>query len=444
LATRYGYMHTKMRDVDAAIEGITADIRHNFEVATNDLVIQLSAARKTETDFQAEFDAGFGKSIETEKLASRSDIFATDIEVKKQNLFQLEKRIAEAGLYSQLPVDFMQIAEPAFIVRPIVSTRSIEIALSLIAAIGFFAAAPLLLDFLDPRLKSTSDPEVLLQVRLLGAIPALKMRTHHQPAQVVHDGVDLAGKDALSDVIGEMDLICPVPFPKTILVTSTVAKEGKSFLVSNLAAGYVARDKRVVILDLDLRRPSQQILQGAGGPGGFLPWYKGGMKMEHLLDADGPLGLQELQNGAFLIPAGGEERGANHQLTAPQMGALLSELKLRFDVILIDTPPAGVFQDALHLGALADERILVSRVARAPISHIRRVISTFDDAKAPITGIVLNGLIPMDAEENLTYAYRAGGRAAYYLQHPPVRSVLVPDLEALRSVAASDNGQSDA
>jgi Mrp family chromosome partitioning ATPase/uncharacterized protein involved in exopolysaccharide biosynthesis len=425
LATRYGPAHPKMHDVDAAIAGITADIRHNFSVATQDLEIQLQEAQKTESDFQAVFDEGFGKSIETEKLASRSDIFATDIEVKRQNLVQLEKRIADAGLYSQLPVDFMQIADPAFIVRPRISVWAVKLALAAIIAFIAFCGTPLLMDLLDPRLKSTSDPEALLQLRLLGAIPVLKVRKPQQ-AHVVRDGVDLPSADAFSDVVGELDMVSNLPFPKVILVTSTLAGEGKSVLVSNLAAAYQKRLFRVVILDLDLRRPSQERLQSAGGSGGFTPWLRAGRPMENLLEPGGALGLQELPSGVSLIAAGGVERRANHHLSGSLLTALLAELRLRFDVILIDTPPAGLFQDALQLARQADERLLVARVACAPLSHIRKVIGDFDDAKAAFTGVILNGFVPRHADKALAYVYR-GGRNAYY--HPERAAAAQPSRE---------------
>lgn len=428
LATRYGPAHPKMHDVDAAIAGITADIRHNFSVATQDLEIQLQEAQKTESDFQAVFDEGFGKSIETEKLASRSDIFATDIEVKRQNLVQLEKKIAEAGLYSQLPVDFMQIADPAFIVRPRISVWAVKFALAALIALLAFCGTPLLMDLFDPRLKSTSDPEILLQLRLLGAIPLLKVR-QQQRAHVVREGIDLAGADAFSDVVGELDLISPRPFPKVVLVTSTLAGEGKSVLVSNLAAAYLKRDFRVVILDLDLRRPSQERLQSAVGGHGFTPWLRAGRPMENLLAPESPLGLQQLASGVWLVAAGGVERGSNHHLAGSMVAALLAELRLKFDVVLIDTPPAGLFQDALQLARLADERLLVARVACAPLSHIRKVIGDFDNAKAAFTGVILNGFVPRHADKALAYVYR-GGRNAYY--HPQGSAVLKATREPTR------------
>jgi Mrp family chromosome partitioning ATPase/uncharacterized protein involved in exopolysaccharide biosynthesis len=437
LATRYGPLHPKMLDVDVAIAGVSADVKHNFVVATQDLEMQLKAVQRTEASLQAEFDEGFGNSIETEKLASRSDIFATDIEVKRQNLVQIENKIGEAGLYSQLPVDFMQIADPAYIVRPKISVRTVKAALAAMVAIAVFGITPLFIDLLDKRLRNTSDPEALLRLRLIGAIPVLKPRKARQ-AHVVRDALDLAGADAFGDVIGELDMISAVPYPKTMVISSTMPGEGKSILVSNLASAYAARDRRVVILDLDLRRPSQQRLQGLASRGGFLPWIRAGFPMAGLLEPEGPLGFTRLPGGVCLIPAGGQERGPNHHLAGPQMANLIDILRQQFDVILIDTPPAGVFQDALQIARLADERLLVARVDRAPVSHIRKVIVDFENANAPLNGFVINGVSPRLAHRKIAYAYRAG-RSSYYSEQPFPKTTGAP--AAAESIPSSPAGQ---
>jgi uncharacterized protein involved in exopolysaccharide biosynthesis/Mrp family chromosome partitioning ATPase len=431
LALRYGPIHPKMLDVDAAIAGVEAEIKHNFAVATQDLQMQLKAIQKTEANLQAEFDDGFGNSIETEKLASRSDIFATDIEVKRQNLIQIENRIGAAGLYSQLPVNFMQVADAAYIVTPRFSIWVVKLALAALVGLVAFCLIPVFIDLLDSRLRNTSDPEALLRLRLLGAIPILKGRKARQ-AHVVRDGLDLASIDAFGDVIGEMELTSPRGFPKVLVVSSTLAGEGKSILVSNLAAAYAGCDRRVVILDLDLRRPSQHLLQGQSGPGGFVPWFDAGFPMENLLGPGGPLGLMLLPGGVCLIPAGGQTRGANHHLSGPQMAELLEILRQKFDVILIDTPPAGLFQDAIQLGRLADERILVARIDQASISHIRKVAVDFDNANAPLDGFIINGFNPRFSHQKIAYAYRVG-RSAYYSE---AKRPAAPEAAAVPSHAA--------
>ena len=246
----------------------------------------------------------------------------------------------------------------------------------------------------------------------------------------MRDGTDPAGVDAFANVIGELGLVSNTPFPKVILVSSTVAGEGKSILVSNLADAYSAQDRSVVILDLDLRRPTQQLLHSTQGKGGFMPWIRAGFPMGGLLEPGGVLGLQQLSSRVALIPAGGEEKGASHNLDGPQMTELLVRLRARFDVVLIDTPPAGLFQDALQLGRRADEVILVARVARAPLSHVRKIILDFENAKAPITGVVINGYSPRVADKRLAYSVRSG-RSAYYgrpVSHGVVAAHAVADL----------------
>jgi Mrp family chromosome partitioning ATPase len=216
-----------------------------------------------------------------------------------------------------------------------------------------------------------------------------------------------------------------------MLITSTLAGEGKSILVSNLAATYSAREKRVVIIDLDLRRPSQRRLQGLAGNGGVVPWFDEGFPMENILDPTSPLGLAQISGRVWLIPAGGRLTGPNHHLAGPQMTALLQVLRQEFDVILIDTPPAGLFQDAIQLGRLADERILVARISRATIPHIRKVVVDFENANAPLDGFIVNGFNPRLAHQKIAYAYR-GGRSAYYTKdhHPSARPTASADRQS--------------
>jgi Mrp family chromosome partitioning ATPase len=288
----------------------------------------------------------------------------------------------------------------------------VKLGLASLIGLVAFCITPVFIDLLDSRLRNTSDPEALLRLRLIGAIPVLSGRKARH-AHIVRDGLDLAGVDAFGDVVGELDMMVPNYFPKVMVITSTLAGEGKSILISNLAATYSARGKRAVIMDLDLRRPSQRRLQGLSSGGGIVAWFDAGMPMENLLEPKGPLGLTKLPSGVWLIPAGARIRGPSHHLAGPQMTALLQALRQEFDVILIDTPPAGLFQDAIQLGRLADERILVARISRATIPHIRKVTVDFENANAPLDGFIINGFNPHLAHQKIAYAYRVG-RSAYY------------------------------
>ena len=96
------------------------------------------------------------------------------------------------------------------------------------------------------------------------------------------------------------------------------------------------------------------------------------------------------------------------------MSALLEQLQLRYDVVIIDTAPAGVFQDALVLGRYANKRVLVAREGVAPVLQIRKVIEDFTKAKMVFDGLLLNGFSPRTANKKLAYGYKAASKGYSY------------------------------
>lgn len=404
LASRYGPNHPKLRDMDASITGTQESILRNFDLAVLDLQAQFDAAEQTRRQLQEEFDNAFTESIEIEKLASRYEIIGTDVESLHLMLAQLQKKIGETTLFSQLPTDFMQVVDPAFIVKPRVPKKFLYIILTALLSFGAFVSTPLLVNLLDERIKGTTDLESVLGKPLLGAIPFLRMRPEDR-SHVVRDRTDLGTSEAFVSISAQLDLISVRSYPKCILVTSTLPGEGKSTVASNLAAAYTQLGRRAVVLDLDLRRPVQHVLHGIDAKAGFLVWAKAGFPLENLLAKDSPLGLCVLPDGTHLIPAGGDDPQPSHHLISKNLTILIQELKNNFDIVIIDTPPAGLFQDAAVVSRQADERILVARDSRAPVAQVQRVIYDFDKANAPFTGTVVNGFNPSAAHRKLTYGY---------------------------------------
>ena len=404
LSSRYGINHPKMRDVDASLQGIQDNIQRNFDVAVHDLESQLDSVSKTEKQLQTEFDEAFASSIEIEKLASRYEIIGTDVEGKRLILEQLQKKLGEASISNQLPENFMQIVDPAFLVKPRVPKQLIYLAIVALLSLGAFVTTPLAVNLLDERVKGTDDLETVLGKPLLGAVPNLKFREEDR-AHVVRDRTDLGCSEAFIGISAQLDLTSREDYPKCALVTSTLPGEGKSMVVSNLAAAYTQLGKKVVILDLDLRRPTQQRLHGIESKAGFLSWARGGFPMENLLQPDGPLDLRVLPDGTHLIPAGGDDAQPSHHLVTKQLRTLIHELKSRYDFVIIDTPPAGVFQDAVVLSRQVQERVLVTREGKAPVNQVKKVISDFERSSTPFTGAVLNGFNPRVAHQNVAYGY---------------------------------------
>lgn len=421
LATRYGPNHPKLRDVDSQIKGIQAAILRNFDVAVRDLAAQLDVVVQTEQLVKKEFEAAFESSIEIEKLASNYEILSAGADSKKITLNELEKKIGEASISSKLPADFMQIVDPAYLVTPRIPKRVFYGIIVFSLALGAFIITPLVASSLDERVSATADVEQVLGLAMLGAIPKLKVRPEER-AHVVRDGVDVVATESFMGITGHLYLNAAATGPTVVLVTSTLPGEGKSLVASNLASTYLRLNKRVVLLDLDLRRPSQHTLHGAASEPGFLTWAQAGFPEEKLLEPGGPLTLRKLPDGVDLLTAGGSDSQPGHLIVSKGMGRLVERLKERYDVVIIDTPPAGVFQDALILARHAGDLLLVARGGVAPVVQVRKVIEDFSRAHLQFRGVVLNGFSPATANKKLAYAYKAASKGYHYGTPSPARA----------------------
>jgi succinoglycan biosynthesis transport protein ExoP len=174
---------------------------------------------------------------------------------------------------------------------------------------------------------------------------------------------------------------------KTILFTSPLAKEGKSSTVSNMGIALAEANKRVVIVDSDLRKPKQARIFGAhsiSGPG--LSRYLS----SHIEPADivKPTNVPNLQ----LITSGPLPANPIELLTSEKMDTLVAYLKRSFDFVLFDTPPILAVSDALALGPMADAIILVARGGQTPIPALKQAKQKLDAHKLKCLGVILNGV----------------------------------------------------
>ena len=174
---------------------------------------------------------------------------------------------------------------------------------------------------------------------------------------------------------------------KTLLFTSPLAKEGKSSTVSNLGIMLAEANRRVVIIDSDLRKPKQARIFGANSPSGpGLSRYLS----SHIEPADivKPTSVPNLQ----LITSGPLPANPIELLTSEKMDSLVAYLKRSFDFVLFDTPPLLAVSDALAMGPMADAIILVARGGQTPIQALKQAKQKLDAHKLKCLGVILNGV----------------------------------------------------
>lgn len=186
---------------------------------------------------------------------------------------------------------------------------------------------------------------------------------------------------------------------KTILVTSTLPGEGKSWVSSNLAVTFAQAGKKVVLIDADMRKGRQYSIFGVSPRPGLSNYLSGiGVNNEEgstdLADF-----IQETDvDNLYIISAGNIPPNPAELLIAPQMVDLLDRLKDMCDIIIIDGPPSQLVTDALILTRLVDSTLIVTASKCTKKEDLKRVIANIQNVGGKIAGIVVNK-VPMNAKK---------------------------------------------
>jgi polysaccharide biosynthesis transport protein len=169
----------------------------------------------------------------------------------------------------------------------------------------------------------------------------------------------------------------------TIAVTSARSGEGKSTTAANLAVAMARQDRKVLLLDCDLRRPRQHRIFDTPEAPGFSDLLTGKAVLQDAIHATPVAGLSLLPRGEF------DERAAE-ALGGDRMRDILAQLREQYDTVIIDTPPVLVAADAAAVAALTDGTLLVIRAGRTPKDAARRTLQQLNVVGANVVGFVLN------------------------------------------------------
>ena len=199
---------------------------------------------------------------------------------------------------------------------------------------------------------------------------------------------------------------------KVFLVSSTVPGEGKTTVAVNLALTLGQNGARVILVDMDLRKPSVKKALGLTAPSVGVP--------ELLRSGDGSpqKALVELEGTRVRVLAGDKAvDNPRRQLESRRLSGLIKALREEADYVVIDTPPNGLLGDSTALAGLADGILYVVRAGKAQVSHIMDSIQLLSSSRTPLMGCVLNGVKESGGGYGYGYGYGYGSSYRSYERH---------------------------
>lgn len=170
---------------------------------------------------------------------------------------------------------------------------------------------------------------------------------------------------------------------KKILVTSSVAGEGKSTTISNLACTLADEGNKVLLLDCDLRKPTLHKKFSVRNHMGL---------MDVLIEkSDYKNYIQPIYDGLDLLTTGSIPSNPSEILGSNSMKQLVEEMSQEYDYVLIDTAPIVAVTDPLVIASYVDGIILVIRAESTPVDLVKSSVDKLEKVNAKIIGSILNG-----------------------------------------------------
>lgn len=270
---------------------------------------------------------------------------------------------------------------------PISPNRNRILLLGLLVGLAIPSLACLGILFLDTRVHSRKDVEDIVSVPYLGEIPqdkeAGKLNEQESPFLLAKEQRDSTVSEAFRILRTNMAFMARKDLPQQVIIfTSLNEGAGKTFISKNLGMSLVLAKKKVILIDMDIRRGtlSRQFHLKKIGLTNYL--------------ADNTLLAEDIiqhQDGFDIIAAGAIAPNPAELLMDERLDNLVTELRRRYDYIVVDSVPVGIIADATISNRIADLTIFVARAGRLDRRQLPEIEQLYKENKLHNMALVLNG-----------------------------------------------------
>jgi receptor protein-tyrosine kinase len=283
--------------------------------------------------------------------------------------------------------------------KPVVPKPARNIALGLLSGLVIGVGLAFLRSMLDNTIKDQDDLQVITGASLVGTIPLSKARRDAPAIAFENDHSGIA--ESFRKLRTNLQFLAVDNPPRVIVITSSVPNEGKSFTAINIALALAEAEHTVLLVDGDMRRPSIDKYMDLIGAVGFSTVLSGAASLSEV--------LQETHFPRLtVLAAGSTPPNPSELLSSNTAKNLISELRARFDYVIIDTSPLLAVTDGAILAANADGALMVARFGETKREQLAHSVKNLEDVGASLLGVVFT-MLPPRAEGSYGYRYNYYG-----------------------------------
>jgi len=425
--------HPELQQVQAQVRQQRARLQKEVERVVGGVEAEYAAAQATEQALREELERQQNEVLDLRERSSRYVKLDQAVQANRQLYAALLQRMGETDVVRGVQLSNITVLDPAERPREPAQPRTIlNLLFGLVLGAVFGIGTAALLEHVDTSLKTPADVERILALPTLGVIPDFRrigtterlVAAGASNRQVPATRGQALAAEVFRTLRTSLLFFDPTRPPRTMLVTSARAGEGKTATAVNLALSLAQLGAKVVLVDADLRKPRCHHALGVPGGPGLAETLLGEVDP---LDAVRPAwvrreapgnGHAAARGGASgagpsarpaatlaFMPSGRLVADAAELLASSRMRAILATLAATYDIVLVDSAPVFPVADASLLGRLVDGVVLVVHGSRTPRHVTQEAIGRLRFMQAKVIGVVLNGVDPGASEYSYRYSH---------------------------------------
>lgn len=413
LQSKFGPEYPKVRELNAQAASIQTDIDTEINNLTKRFAEEYNTALQTEDLIQGRLDALKESAYKENESAAQFDILKHNAESAAELYNALQLKLQESGITSGLNSTNVDVIDRATLPpAPVLPKKRSDVMFGFVGGLLAGLILAFLLETLDDTLRTSEEVETISHLPTLAVVPHLPSKKTAKAAQkpgaprllpdlVTYHEPQSLGAEAYRTLRSAILLSAVDREPKTLLITSSLAEEGKSTTAANLAISFAQRQEKVLLVDADLRRGTAHLKFGLSNRAGLstmLARESGIEAYEHPLP-DLPW-LTVLSRGP-IAPNPGEI------LASRAMEDLLEHWRTEYDRIILDCSPVLAVSDSLGLCPHADSVMILVRSGVTRRKALLRTQESLRRSSARIIGVIVND-VDLRLENYYTYSKRYG------------------------------------
>ena len=409
---KYLSNHPKMIEIARQIKDVERILQLEVKASIEDLKNTYHQLEAQEQEYANEMDKVQVESVALSAMETELQGLERKLQIQRGSTDTIQRRLQDVVIQIALPKEQDDPLHKGTVAYP---GTQISPNLPEIHKTGFiiftvlFVLIPFGFEFIDNRIKSPWDIEVFLGQDLIAGIPKISEVKESDRPLIVGNELDDGLTEAFRSMYSRIQMNSKTDYPKTILITSAIPSEGKSLLAANLAYSCANHGRKTILVDFDLRRPGLHKFCGVNNDRGLLTLINETVaNPTPSYDFWDSGTLVEIYPNLLILPSGGKTRAATEMLEKPEFDKMLFSLKQNAEIIIIDSPPIGLFPDSLAMARKVDEVIFVTRYGKVARKVAKNLIESLEETGANMLGVVLN-----DLPEKKTPGYYYSGYYGY-------------------------------